>query len=196
VPGSSWSLAALTPGRTLLGAGFRDRPMAVASGRGCRGPLATGPDVRGDGLQFSFCWGSLCWGLDWRTSNARRPALVLAAVAAAGGIAEFRGLSLRAWGHSMPSRRSRQWAVHTGLSFLVLSFGILCARPGPGVLQLLNRCRDRRHAGAPAAAVGNRFSPLAMGWLRFARPAGPGSMARNSAWPSLPSSNGLRFPHS
>lgn len=109
--------------------------------------------------------GLVLLGLDWRTRNQQRPALALAFAAGAIGLLAFTGYlygvkSLYAF------TPFSSMAVHTAFGFMVLSIGLLCARAGPGPLQILT-----------GEGMGGRLArrllpfaivvPLTLGWLRL-----------------------------
>ena len=103
--------------------------------------------------------------LDWRTKAGRRPALVLALIGALLSLLVLAGYLYDVKSLYALSPYSTM-AVHSAVAFLALATGLLCARRGPGALQLLT---DPGTAGTlarrllPWAVV----FPLAAGWLRL-----------------------------
>jgi len=125
---------------------------------------ATGSDVAGQmspatALNFLLLGGALL------LSHRSRPITVFQLSALLAALVAWLGLNRFLYGSDLPIAYS-QMTVHTALSFLVLSVGVLCARTDGGLMTLL---LSDTAGGATArrllpAAI---FVPLALAWLRL-----------------------------
>ncbi len=157
-------IAALTLGQHALQADFGIDQFLVREALDSAGKFPAGRMAWATATNFLLV-GLALLALDWKTRRGRRPAFALALAPALIGLLAFAGYlygvdSL----HTFPS--SSSMAVHTAPCFVLLATGILCARTGPGPLQILT-------SEGTGGKLARRLLPLAivvplvMGWLRL-----------------------------
>ncbi len=158
-------IAALTLGQHALQADFGIDQFLVREAPDGAGSSMPGRMAWATATNFLFV-GLALLTLEWQTGKGWRPAFALALVPALIGLLAFAGYLYGADSlHTFPSSSSSM-AVHTALCFVLLATGILCARPGPGPLQILTS----EGTGGKLARRLLPFAiviPLIMGWLRL-----------------------------
>ncbi|MGH7498624.1 MAG: PAS domain-containing protein [Gemmatimonadales bacterium] len=125
-----------------------------------------GPNRMAPNTGLSFVLIGLALALmDYRTRGAKRPSVALAAIA---GVLSL----IVSLGYVYDSRmlygigRFTPMAMNTAVCFLMLSLGIISARPGAGMTSLLT-------GTGPGSVLGRRLLPavialpIMLGWLRF-----------------------------